>query len=170
MSACRVTAFSPYNNISIFFRKLINFHEAGSSWKPNNVSNSSQIIHFLWNLKAHYRIQKNPPKFPVLRQLNAGQNSPSPRSSKRSLPFKFSNHNALHCPCSSVAACCLLPLRYKHFLRILRSDILNLCLWEIKFECILVFMVYISFVYSHIYYMGIRAKMPEINIFRKYAW
>jgi hypothetical protein len=44
--------------------------EQSPSWEANRFSTSQEIPHILWNQKVHYLINKCPPPFPVLIQIN----------------------------------------------------------------------------------------------------
>jgi len=85
--------------------------EQSHSWEANRFSASQEIRRILWNPKVYYRIQKCPPPFPTLRQLDQVNTHnllpeghlyiilPStPGSSKWSLSLSFLHQNRVYAP------------------------------------------------------------------------
>jgi len=75
-------------------------------WEANRCSDSHEIPHILWKLKAHYHVHHSPPSVPILRQINPVHALPSyflkihfnniiPYS-KCSPSFRFPNENPVH--------------------------------------------------------------------------
>jgi len=86
----------------------INSLEQRPSWEVNSHSASQEIL-LLCSPEVHYRVHKSPPLVPILIQMLSGHAFPNcfpnirfniifpstPRSSERSIAFRFSNHNFL---------------------------------------------------------------------------
>ena len=75
-------------------------------WEANSCSDSQEIPHILWKLKAHYHVHHSPPSVPIPSQINPVHALPSyflkihfnniiPYS-KCSPYFRFPNENPVH--------------------------------------------------------------------------
>jgi hypothetical protein len=81
--------------------------EQSLPWEANSHSAGQDVPHLLWKLEVHYHVQKGLLLIPILRQMNPVHTVPPylckiqcniifpsmPRSSKWSLPFRFSNQH-----------------------------------------------------------------------------
>jgi len=93
-------------------------------WEANNQTASQEIPQILWNPKVHYCVHKGLPVVPILSQMKPVHNFPpyftkmhsdiivpsTPKSSKWSLPFRFSDQNRF------AETVCVMRLQ-SHFIR-----------------------------------------------------
>jgi hypothetical protein len=99
---------------------LISSREQSPSWEANKFSVNQEISCILWAPKAHYRIHKSPPPFPILSQINPVYPPHpttwrsifnvicpfTPGSSKWSLSLRFPHHCPVFtCPHPTRATC-----------------------------------------------------------------
>jgi hypothetical protein len=89
--------------------QLTNSMEYGPSWEANSYAASQEITCLQWNPKVHYLVHNSQSLFPILSKMQPVHTFPScvpkihininfqctPKSSKWSLPFRFSNQNSV---------------------------------------------------------------------------